>query len=352
MVEPWERSFELLGTDSRDVLRALLHLRLPTVSAAGIQALRGPSPGDPDAVLNELAGSGWLVETGPEWTVAQDASSWLGGRVEPRAAEVALDRLSAYLVNELAVRRGEIHAIQGAEIVAVVRALASTRPAQSVVFARAVWRTLSTPSSPAVQEWWQELADAGEDAAIATRTPGELIDLLQESGDALANAGESFRADRQWRRAYALTEKLGDRERSAELLLRVGRLRRGKGAFGRALTVFHELVSLRQDTDNEPGLAEALTELGITLFDAGRDTEARHFLERAGSVMSPGDDAVVPTSARRTEVLIAIGRAWEHAHAPAKAMVHYGRALAALIDVDDVAADEVRTMLAAARDSR
>jgi tetratricopeptide (TPR) repeat protein len=339
--QPWARSFEALGRQSRDVLRMMLHLRVASVSATGVQALRGPSPDDPNAVLNELAGSGWLVETGGHaWTMPESARSWLAGRVDPIEPRAALDRLSAYLVHELAARRGEVDAVQGGEIVAALRALASSRPAESVALAREVWRTLSTV--PSSQEWWQDLADVGEDAAIAARRPAELIELLRDSGTALANAGEGFRADRQWRRAYALTEQVGDRERSAELLLLVGHLRRAKRAFGRALTVFHELVSLRQETGDEPGLAEALTELAVTLVEAGRETEARHFLDRAGSVMTSGE------SGRHTAALISLGRAWERAGSPAKATVFYGRALAALIDVDDDAAAEVRTLLLAA----
>jgi tetratricopeptide (TPR) repeat protein len=337
----------------------MLHLRLTTVSAAGVQALRGPSPDAPNAILDELADSGWLVADGPAWTLAQPARSWLTSRPSPVEPETALDRFCAFLMHELAARSGNIDDIHGAEIVVAVRALAATRPAEAIALAHEVWRTLSTAPDVACRGWWQDLADVGEDAAIEARLPAEFIELLWESGSAFENSGEGFRADRQWRRAYALTEQDGDRERSAELLLQIGRLRRAKQAFGRALTVYHELVSLRQETGDEPGLAEALVELAVTMIEAGRDTEARHYLDRASSMMAPEDPANMSaagsTSQRHTAAHISLGKAWDLAGSPAKATLYYGYALAALVDVDDQAAEDVRTLLTAAaarRDER
>jgi len=68
--------------------------------------------------------------------------------------------------------------------------------------------------------------------------------------------------------------------------------------------------------------------------------------------MAPEDpaniSAVGSTSQRHTAAHISLGKAWDLAGSPAKATLYYGYALAALIDVDDHAAEDVRTLLTAA----
>ena len=374
MTDPWAQEFEQLSTQARAVLATVIHLRLTTVSSAGIQALRGPSPDAPNAVLNELSGSGWLTQSGGHgWVVPAAARSWLVAYPDltgARMADAALERFVAYLQDSVTARRAELDAVRGAEIVAAVRARARTRPQDAVDFARETWCALSSPPPTQHQPWWQDLADGGEAAAIDARLPGGLIDLLWESGNALANAGELFKADLQWRRAFMVAERAGDRERSADMLLVVGRQYRATRWFDKALTAFHELVSLRKEADDELGCGEALTELAVTLIDVDRGSDARHFLDRAGSILampaspidSPADspidgpvDGPTPALTRQTTALVSLARAWDRLGETRKAVMFYGQALAALIDVDDVAAAEVRVAFAAVaakRDAR
>lgn len=237
---------------------------------------------------------------------------------------------------------GRIDAAHGAEIVAAVRETGRHgRAAQAIDLALRTWRVLA-PSQD--RGWWGCLAEAGEDIAITGRTPEGLIELLVCSGGAYARAGDTTAADDQWRRAFALTQRLGDHDRAAALLHRVGDLRRTTGSLGRALTAFFELVRVRTEQGDRLGLAEALTEVGATMLRAGRIGDAEHFLRRAWKALP----ANPPAPVRHAATLVNLGRAWEERGAHATAMRCYSPALAALVDADDRAADEVRALLAAA----
>jgi len=243
-----------------------------------------------------------------------------------------------------------ISADRGAEIVAAVRAAGRRRlVGPAIRLACATWAVVA-PSAD--RRWWGELAEAGEDVAITGRDPEGLIELLHRSGTAFARAGDRTAADDQWRRAFALTQRLGDHDRSAHLLHLVGDLRRAGGSLGRALTAFFELVRVHAEQNDRLGLAAALTEVGVTMARTGRVTDADYFLRRAGEALPSGAD--VPPSAllRHAATLVGLGRAWDGRGAHAAAMPCYSQALAELVDVDDYAAEDVRVLLAAAAERR
>lgn len=237
---------------------------------------------------------------------------------------------------------GRIGAAHGMAIVAAVRAAGQHGlVVPAIDLAAGTWRVLA-PSED--RGWWPRLADAGEDVAIAGRTPHGLVELLTCSGTAYARAGDTTAADDQWRRAFALTQELGDHDRAALLLHRVGDLRRTTGSLGRALTAFFELVRVRTDQGDRLGLAEALTEVGATMLRTDRRLDAEYFLRRACEALPDGPHA----PARHAAALVNLGRAWDDQGTRAAAMRCYSAALAALVDVDDRAADEVRALLSAA----
>src|SRR5262245_54341473 len=77
---------------------------------------------------------------------------------------------------------GRIDAARGAEIVAAVWAAGRhDLVAPAIELALATWRVLA-PSRD--RGWWGRLAEAGEDVAIAGRTPHGLVELLTCSGTA------------------------------------------------------------------------------------------------------------------------------------------------------------------------
>jgi tetratricopeptide (TPR) repeat protein len=286
-----------------------------------------------------LVAGGWVRPDGPgAWTVSEVAGRRLDRLAHGEPATEILARFANHLTRARECR--------GVDVVATVRAAARHGLAGVAIRLAAVtWRAVPPGAD---RTWWRSLAEAGEDAAIEGGVPDGLVELLHLSGTTYARAGDIHAADRQWRRAFALTERVGDRERSAELLRAVGDLRRSTGSFGRALTAFHELVGLREEQGDRLGLAEALTEVAVTMLQAGRRADAGHFLQRAGEVSPPAGTLEEPALSRHATTLVTLGRCWDQLDEPVSAMPCYSKALAELIDVDDGAAEEVRELLAAA----
>jgi hypothetical protein len=356
VTEPWAQSYENLHPNSRAILRGMAVLGLRVLPGADLPGVAGT--GDPYALTSavaELVARGWLVPgDAGEWLVVPAALPWLADRVESAHAIAHVERVADHLLGVLTDARRADDATRGPVVVATVRAAGRYRlSGLATAVAGAAWRHL--PAGLPVhgdRTWWQQLAEAGEEAATAAREPVELIGLLDSSAAAFARAGETHAADRQWQRAFALADQLGDHERSATFLHRLGALRRTAGSFGKALTAFHELVAVRQHLHDRLGTADALTELATTMVRAGRGPEARHFLRQAEDAIPDVADPAQADRAEQGRALIRLGRCWDQQEAPAAAMACYSKALAALIDVDDAAAEVARTSLAAAARAR
>jgi tetratricopeptide (TPR) repeat protein len=365
VAEPWALSYESLRTSSRAVLRGMAVVELRTLPEADLLAAGGISENSElRPVITELADSGWICSEADGWRVATAPGRWLAHlahRVDSAQAIDHVTRFAAHLREVVAADRDPLRASdanRGAAIVAAVRAAGRHGLAElGIALAAAAWQA-ALPGGD--RDWWRQLAKAGEDVAIEARNPVALVGPLETSGAAFARAGDTHLADRQWRRAFALTEQLGDRERSAALLGEIGLLRRTSGSFGRALTAFYELVAVRQELNDQLGLADALTELATTLMRADRATDARHYLERAEEAL-PHSDAIqgaiedgIESAARvrHAQILIKLGRCWDQQKEPAASMSCYSRALAELIDVDDETAAVARSSLAAAARAR
>ncbi|MGB3442663.1 MAG: hypothetical protein WBA97_28300 [Actinophytocola sp.] len=357
MAEPWAQSYKNLPSTNRAILRGLAVLELRSISGTDLPAVCGGDHRVVGADLNDLVKDGWLVATGTdEWQVPAGPGRWLshlGQRIDPSHALDHINRFAEHVLELLAVQDEQpvpVDRHHGDAIVATVRAAGRHRQvALAATLADTTWQKLAPT---VVQRWWHALADAGETVAIEAREPSWLVDLLHGSGVAFARAGDTFIADRQWRRAFVLTDQIGDRERSAVFLEMIGVLRRTSGSFGRALTVFHELVRLREDLEDQLGLAGALTELATTMMQADRMVEARHYLDRANEALPVGDDLPPQARKRHAKTLMKIGRGWDQQAAPAVAMSCYSRALAELIDLDDETAARARASLAAAAAAR
>ncbi len=136
-------------------------------------------------------------------------------------------------------------------------------------------------------DWRGDLARFGEEAAIASRQPPVLADLLVRSAQVYANSGDRKAAERQWVRALAVADDMDDRDRYADLLLILGHVYRRWGRLHKALDVFEELVDERERTASSPiALATALAEVGTTMLDARRPTSAAAYLSRADDVLT------------------------------------------------------------------
>lgn len=111
------------------------------------------------------------------------------------------------------------------------------------------------------------------------------------------------------------------------------------------------MVDLQRAAGDAVGAAEALTELAATMRAAGRLSSAIDYFTQADEAMSPITEAAGTSPdvvAVHAQILVSWGQAlWDQGHHGA-ARRRWSRALAMVIDVDDVAADHVRALLATA----
>ncbi len=209
--------------------------------------------------------------------------------------------------------------------------------------AAAVWPAAGLVRDPG---WWTELAQAGEALAVADRDPAALADLLRRGATTFAEHGDRVRAEERLVRALAVArrEGLADKDR---VLSALGALYRDWGRLSKALDAYLGLVDVRRDAGDPAGTAAALAEVGATMHAAGRVRSAMDYFDQADEVM--GEAGGAPTEHAR--ILVWCGRTrWEQGlHGPARH--RWSRALAMLVDVDEVEADRVRTLLSTGPES-
>ena len=229
-----------------------------------------------------------------------------------------------------------------AEIVAAIRAC--DRPGlrqPGTRLAAAIWRSAALVRDP---EWWQALSEAGEALAIADRDPAALAALLDLSAATFADYGDRARAEAQWVRALAIL-------RRAELdpspvLTSLGSLYRSWGRLGKALDADLGLADARRAQDDPVGTAAALTSVANTMLTAGRLPTAADYFAQADELLTALPTPTPATTTIHAQILVSWGHAlWDQGE-PTPARRHWSRALAMLIDHDDTAAAQVRTLLA------
>lgn len=225
-----------------------------------------------------------------------------------------------------------------AALLAAVRACDQDRDTGTRL-AAAVWPVAGLVPDP---DWWADLAEAGEALAIAARQPATLVDLLHGAATTFAAHGDRLRAEERWVRALAITRRDALRDQGQAVLSALGELYRDWGRLSKALDAYLGLVDLRRDAADEAGTADALAEVGTTMYAAGRVRSAMDYFDRADEVMSTAAGA----PAAHARVLVWCGRTrWEQGEHGA-ARRRWSQALALLVDVDEVAANQVRALLA------
>jgi len=204
--------------------------------------------------------------------------------------------------------------------------------------AAAVWPAAGLVRDP---RWWTELAEAGEALAIADRDPVVLADLLHRGAATFAEYGDRVRAEERWVRALAVTRREGLRDQD-RVLRALGSLYRDWGRLSKALDAYLGLVDVRREAGDPAGTAAGLAEVGTTMHAAGRARSAMDYFDQADEMM--GKAGAAPADHAR--VLVWCGRMrWEQGHHGA-ARHRWSRALAMLVDVDEVEANRVRALLA------
>jgi tetratricopeptide (TPR) repeat protein len=328
-------------------------LDLESISAPGAAAMLGYSLADASSAIAELADNEWLDATS-EMRLRAGGGRWLAAQrtqFDETEVEAMTLNLARNLLEVITAAAGDtttlatLAADRHDEIVAALNStLQRGEPQLAVQLALAAWSLARNVIDP---EWRRSLARAGEEAAIASRQPAALAELLVRSAEVYADSGDRKAAERQWVRALAMADDMNDRERFADLLLVLSQLYRDWGRIHKALDVLQELVAERERTDSPPvELAEALAAAGSTMLDAKRPTSAINLLSRADDVIASIDDRDDNISRTHAAILVDLGTAWQEQHSFSTASRIYSRALTMLVDVDDATADLVRTLLA------
>jgi tetratricopeptide (TPR) repeat protein len=204
--------------------------------------------------------------------------------------------------------------------------------------AAAVWPVAGHVPDPG---WWAILAEAGEALAIKDRDPAALAELLHGAAATFAAHGDRLRAEERWVRALAISRRDALHDRSEIVLRALGGMYRDWGRHSKALDAYLGLVDLRRDRADQAGTADALAEVGTTMYAAGRLRSAMEYFDRADEAMHGAD-----APREHAGILVWCGRTrWEQGEHGA-ARRRWSRALAMLVDVDDDAANQVRALLA------
>lgn len=204
--------------------------------------------------------------------------------------------------------------------------------------AAAVWPAAGLVPEP---RWWSDLAEAGEALAVAGRDPAALVDLLCRGAAVFAAHGDRMRAEERWVRALSVSRRDGAPGQDRALAA-LGALYREWGRLSKALDAFLGLVDVRRAAGDPAGTAAALADVGTTMHAAGRVRSAMDYFDQADAVLRDAGGA----PSEHARVLVWCGRArWELGQHGA-ARQRWSRALAMLVDVDEVEADRVRVLLA------
>jgi tetratricopeptide (TPR) repeat protein len=355
--EPSADAYDLLRSDAKSIVLGLAVLELDAISAAGVAVLAERAT--PGAALVTLVRDGWIAATGQDsWSLvpaARDAVAGIARMADPALASSVAGRFAGHHLEALrpaeagsaddGVRAIAHVAAHRSEIVAAVGGAARRGHTELAIdLALLSWRVAGHVPDPA---WWRMLAERGEAAAVAARRPVDLTELLHRSAEVFAAAEDHKTAEAQWSRARALARELGDGQRVADVQFRLGRLYRDWGRLHRALDTYLELIHSPEDAADLVGVARAMTEVGMTMLEAGRPADALAYLTDADKALDAAEGSGRGPVRWHADVVESLGRLLDEQGSTRAAQRMYSRALAMLIDVDDEAADRVRQRLAA-----
>jgi tetratricopeptide (TPR) repeat protein len=223
------------------------------------------------------------------------------------------------------------------------------RPDLAAQVARAAWRTANRETDP---EWCRELAEHGEEAAIGSRNPDLLIELLNLSATAYSTAGDWQNAERAWLRAVAVAENRGDPARFVHFLELLATNYRDWGRPHKAADTLLEIVAVRERGGDPAKTAEAIAAVGTTMFDAGRLDAAAHYLGQADRLLRDLGGDAPDTRALHATVLSDLGRVHASGGSINTARTFYHQALALALDTDEDVVQRIRHSQAALTPAR
>ncbi|TDV34230.1 hypothetical protein CLV71_14112 [Actinophytocola oryzae] len=343
----WALTFHDLHPDARQVVRASAVLNGPSISLVSMAAAGGFSMSRLNEVLDVASEAGWGRHVEDRFEVAPGARAFLRNLVlsmPANAVRLMLDRIGGAVIAATDEVKAVPPAIR-ADIIGVIRAANRLgEPALVARVARAAWHVVTPDVSLA---WCKQLAEHGEQAAIAVRDPALLVELLDSSARTYSAGGDWQAAERAWLRALAVLDRTSTSERFVDFLGLLATNYRRWGRLHKMADTLLEVVALHQREGDPVKTAEALAAVGTTLFEAGRLDAAIQHLESANRLLQELPDDDVVARARRSVVLGDLGQVYAERGAINTARTCYHRALASALDIgDDAIATRIRELQA------
>lgn len=338
----WAQALCKLRADAQRLVRALAVLDGSSISFVSVAAvLEVPEPRATD-IMSVLTANRWGAIAEDRFEVAVYAREFLAELAQTvSAAEVdqvltlAAAAVQPYLdkVPPLTVR---------VDLVSVIRAAGRHRRSDIVgEVARVAWR------SPAMRKdlvWCRELAQCGEDAAIASRQPELLIELLNNSAEVYASVEDWPGAERAWARALALTEDLGDPERSVHFLNLLTTNYLNWKRPHKAVDMLHKIVEIHEHAGDPLKTAQAQAAFARVMANANRPDAAINYLRRADHLLRQLPDHDTEVSTLRATILADLGEVHARSGAINSARTCYRNALTLVIDTDIPTTNRIRTL--------
>lgn len=361
----WASTFHDLQPDIQQVLRACAVLDQPSISMTTAAAVAGVPLVRIAATLAPAESAGWGGVSEDRFTLTHPAQTFLRDLARSAADQdvhALLDRLATAVTDQVADGETMTSALR-LDVVGIVRAAnRHDHPRLGFRVARTVWQAMTSPAGITAMAdrrdaggqaavdlaWCKQLADHGEDAAIALRDHEGLLGLLDLSATVYSANGYWQEAEAAWLGALSIVDDLGDPTRFVHFLRLLAANYRNWGLPHKTVDMLLEIVSVHERQGDVVALAETLAAVGATFLDADAAEDAEEYLERANRLLRDDAPDNPETRRRRALVLGDLGRERARLGRINSARTVYHEALVLAVNIDDDAlADRIRDLQAA-----
>lgn len=338
------RTFRDLEPDAQRLVRAFAVLdgqSLSLMSATSV--LKMPQPHAAETTAS-LTAAGWVTATEERLEITPAARPHLPSLV-PDILPTEVDEVLAHVaatVETHTTPSGIPKAIR-TDVVTLIRAAGRHRRFTiASTIARAAWRS---PTTREDLDWTRQLAQCGEDAAIAARQPELFIELLNNSAETYTAAAYWPGAERAWLRALAIAEDLNDIPRTIHFLHLLTTNYLNWQRPHKALDMQLEIVDIHQRAGDPGKTAEALAAVAHIMAAAGRTDAAIDYLTKANHILRAHPDHAVASV--HATILSDLGQVHARLGRFNSARNYYHRALALVVDTDEKTTNQIRALQAA-----
>jgi tetratricopeptide (TPR) repeat protein len=225
-------------------------------------------------------------------------------------------------------------------ILSVIESLiADGQPETAAALLSQVWTIVPARAQP---RWRGRLHECGTRLATELPTSRVLADVLRYSAQACIQQVDYQDAELDGMRELAIWRSLDDYPGAVDALRRLADTFRLRDRLHRVIDCADQILTWSLRHQDQTGVAGALRNLGLVMVEVGRVDAAIDYLSRARDTLDVLPDVPV---VRRAELIAQLGRALWMSGAESLARRRFSEALARVVDVDDAAADQIRTLL-------